>query len=136
MRDDPAVEAVEREGDALSGGLRPRVERDHRQAKGRVARGFGQPRWRRAEINGKRKSRLGEMGEANNAEAADLQQARKRGRRAGHSVRDLDPVIRHQHETAIQKPERKVRLAGPRRPQEDHADPVQGNAARMDLHGT
>ena len=55
--------------------------------------------------------RLGKPRTPQNAKTPYLQKTRKSGGRASYALFDVDPVVRHQHETDVEQPKQKVGLA-------------------------
>ncbi len=87
------------------------------------------------EVEGEGEAGPGGMGQADKAEAADLDEAGELGRGRGMPVRDIHPVVCDQGETVIEEAKEQVGLARARGPEQQYACAAAGGTARMDLHG-
>jgi len=112
-----------------------RVEGDERQPglgmAGRLRQAFRPG----GKIDGERQARLRGAGNADNADATDLEQAGELGWRPGKPVLDFHPVVGDQGEAVIKKAEQQVGLARAGGPEQQYACATTGGTARMYLHG-
>jgi len=88
---------------------------------------------RRQEIDDKIDRNGREIWPLHDAEAADFQQAGQRCGSAGGAGRDVDPVIGNEGETVAAQPQDKVGLARSGSAKQQHAVPIAGHAAAVDL---
>ena len=89
-----------------------RVDGDHRQAEIRIQRGQRQARGRDAKPHHEARRGGGEEGEAENPQAAHLQQPGQGGGRAGRPVLDDHLIVGDQPKTAIEQPQQQIGFAG------------------------
>ena len=131
----PALQAVERQRDALRRRGGERIERNRRDAELRMAGRQGQPFRAGRQIDREREGRARKVRQAEDAEAAHFQQPGQRRGGARHALDDPHPVIGDEHETPIQQPEQQVRLARTGGADQEHPRTIARCAAAMDLHG-
>ena len=99
------------------------------------------PRWPRqplrhpAQIHRQCQLGLFQMHTPDDTQPTHLQQPRERRWRPSRPSLDGHPVIRHQHEAALQQLQREIGLATAGRTQQKHPGPLPCHAARMYLHG-
>lgn len=87
-----------------------------------------------SEIGHQRDPRRWRVRQAEDAQAAHLDQPGQSRRRLGDPVDDIDPVIRHQQEPAIQQPQQKVGFPAAGRPDQKDARTIPRGTTSMDLH--
>lgn len=81
-----------------------------------VLAGHRQPIRPSVQFDDQGQARPGPVGQPNNSQPTDFQQSRQRGRTGGDAVRHVHLIVRHQFEAAREKPQNKVGLSAPRRP--------------------
>ncbi len=128
----PLARGLEREGNALRRRGRAGIEGDPRQNETGVVRRRRQALGS-AEFDHQREPRARRVGEAGNAETANLDQPGQFRRRASDAGRDLHPVIGDEDEAAIDQPQGEVGFARPARPKEQHPRAIPRDTTAMNL---